>query len=216
MRGAFRPTISQSKMWTWDIMDHPPYSPDLAPSHFHLFLHLKKHLAGKKFDEDDVREEVTTWFKRLAADFCDSGIQKPVPRLNKCLDNAGDHVEKYSYIDAIHSQCRFCKLKMLYIFKTFVSLLSGHAKMRDYEKPQPSNMAYLAGGRGVKSLQHQKDKREKPGNLLTKKWFFFPTPLSPWKKFPSLKQDIPLNYTYKYGCTSQETLCVSVESINAL
>ena len=35
-----------------------PYSPDLAPSDFHLFLHLKKHLAGKKFDDDDeVQEE---------------------------------------------------------------------------------------------------------------------------------------------------------------
>ena len=29
-----------------------------------------------------------------AADFYDSGIQKLVPRLNKCLDNAGDYVEK--------------------------------------------------------------------------------------------------------------------------
>ena len=25
------------------ILDHPPYSPDLAPSDSHLFLHLKKH-----------------------------------------------------------------------------------------------------------------------------------------------------------------------------
>jgi hypothetical protein len=30
-------------------------------------------------------------------------------------------------VQAIHSQCRFCKLKMLYMFKTFVSLLSGYA-----------------------------------------------------------------------------------------
>jgi hypothetical protein len=60
-----------------------------------LFLHLKKHLAGKKFDDDDeVQEEVVTRFKVQAADFYDSGIQKLVPRLNKCLDNAGDYVEK--------------------------------------------------------------------------------------------------------------------------
>jgi len=32
--------------------------------------------------------------KGLAADFYDSGIQKLVPRLNKCLDNSGDYVEK--------------------------------------------------------------------------------------------------------------------------
>jgi hypothetical protein len=41
-----------------------------------------------------VYEEVMTGFKMLAADFYDSGIQKLVPRLNKCLDNAGDNVEK--------------------------------------------------------------------------------------------------------------------------
>jgi len=51
--------------------------------------------AGKKFDDDDeVQEEVLTWFKRLAADFYGCGLQKLVPRLNKCLDNAGDYVEK--------------------------------------------------------------------------------------------------------------------------
>ena len=65
-------------------------SPDLAPSDFHLFLHLQKHLAGKKFDDDDEVQEVMTWFKGQARDFYDSGIQKLVPRLNKCLDNASD------------------------------------------------------------------------------------------------------------------------------
>ena len=49
----------------------------------------------KNFDDyDEVQEEVMTWFKGLEADFYDSGIQKLVPRLNKCLDNAGEYVEK--------------------------------------------------------------------------------------------------------------------------
>jgi hypothetical protein len=62
---------------------------------FHLFLHLKKHLAGKNFaDDDEVQEEVMTLFKVQAADFYDSGKQKLVPRPNKCLDNVGDSVEK--------------------------------------------------------------------------------------------------------------------------
>jgi len=41
-----------------------------------------------------VQEEVMTWFKGQTADFYDSGTQKLVLRLNKCLDNAGDYVEK--------------------------------------------------------------------------------------------------------------------------
>jgi hypothetical protein len=31
-------------------------------------------------DDDEVQEEVMTWFKGQAADFCDSGKQKLVPR----------------------------------------------------------------------------------------------------------------------------------------
>jgi len=45
-------------------------------------------------DDDEVQEEVMMWFKGQAADFYDSGIQKMVPRLHICLDNAGDYVEK--------------------------------------------------------------------------------------------------------------------------
>ena len=63
------------------ILDHPPYSPDLTSSDFQLFLHLNKHLAGKKCEDDDeVPDEVMKWFKGQAADFYGSGIQKLVPR----------------------------------------------------------------------------------------------------------------------------------------
>jgi hypothetical protein len=41
-----------------------------------LFLHIKKHLAGEKFDNvDDEVQEFMTWFTGQAADFYDSGIQ---------------------------------------------------------------------------------------------------------------------------------------------
>ena len=46
----------------WEQMDHPPYSPDLAPSDFHLVLHLKKFLSGKRFDDDDdLKDAVQKW-----------------------------------------------------------------------------------------------------------------------------------------------------------
>ncbi|XP_067127515.1 histone-lysine N-methyltransferase SETMAR-like [Centruroides vittatus] len=37
----------------WEQLDHPPYSPDLTPSDYHLFLHLKKHLAGQRHNNHD-------------------------------------------------------------------------------------------------------------------------------------------------------------------
>ena len=45
----------------WEQFDHPLYSPDLAPSDFHLFLHLKSFLAARRFHNDnEVKEAVTT------------------------------------------------------------------------------------------------------------------------------------------------------------
>jgi hypothetical protein len=52
-------------------------------------------MAGQKFHEDEeVKNEVTVWLRAQAAEFYDIGIQKLVPRLNKCLDKGGDYVEK--------------------------------------------------------------------------------------------------------------------------
>jgi len=56
--------------------------------------HKETSLWKKLDDDDEVQEEVVTWFKGLAADFSDSKIQKLFPRLNKYLDTAGDYVEK--------------------------------------------------------------------------------------------------------------------------
>jgi len=65
----------------WEQMDHPPYSPDLAPSDFHLFLHLKKFLGGKRFDDDDdLKDALQKWLTSQAAAFYEEGIQNLVPR----------------------------------------------------------------------------------------------------------------------------------------
>jgi hypothetical protein len=45
-------------------------------------------------NKEEVQEEAMTWFKGQAAEFYGSGIQKLVPRLNKCFDNAGNYVNK--------------------------------------------------------------------------------------------------------------------------
>lgn len=35
-------TANQTQELIWEQLDHPPYSPDLAPSNYHMFLHLKR------------------------------------------------------------------------------------------------------------------------------------------------------------------------------
>jgi hypothetical protein len=62
---------------------------------FHLFLHLKKFLGGKRFDDDDdLKDAVQKWLTSQAATFYEEGIQKLVPRYDKCLNNGGEYVEK--------------------------------------------------------------------------------------------------------------------------
>ncbi|KAJ4430938.1 hypothetical protein ANN_19531 [Periplaneta americana] len=80
----------------WELFDHPPYSPDLAPSDFHVFLHLKKFLSsGERFGNDEeLKTSVTRWFHSQAAEFYDRGIQKLIPRYDKCLNSDGGYVEK--------------------------------------------------------------------------------------------------------------------------
>jgi hypothetical protein len=80
---------------TWEKRDHSLYSPDWVPSDFHLFLHLKKFLGGKRFDDnDDLKDAVQKWLTLQAAAFYKEGIQKLVPRCDKCLNNGGEYVEK--------------------------------------------------------------------------------------------------------------------------
>ena len=77
------------------MFDHPPYSPDLAPSDYHLFPNMKTWLATQRFDDDaELQAGVNEWLKSQAATFYDDGINKLVHRYDKCLNLNGDYVEK--------------------------------------------------------------------------------------------------------------------------
>ena len=52
-------------MLKFEVLSHLPYSPDLAPSNFHFFPHLKRDLKGTHFTSDDeVKPAVTLWIKQ--------------------------------------------------------------------------------------------------------------------------------------------------------
>uniref|UniRef100_A0A4W6DTM9 Histone-lysine N-methyltransferase SETMAR n=1 Tax=Lates calcarifer TaxID=8187 RepID=A0A4W6DTM9_LATCA len=79
----------------WELLPHPPYSPDLAPSDFHLFGPLKAFTRGTKFESDDeVKSVVSDWLRHQSKDFYAEGIRKLVHRWEKCVTVLGDYVEK--------------------------------------------------------------------------------------------------------------------------
>lgn len=79
----------------FEILDHPPYSPDLAPSDFYLFPRLKEHLRGTKFEDDEeVKAAVLDFLGTQDEDFFSKGILALEKRYIKCINLKGDYVEK--------------------------------------------------------------------------------------------------------------------------
>jgi hypothetical protein len=89
------PTGVLLQHFNWELFDHPPYGPDLAPSDYHLFTH---RTGWDHSDSTIMRKEfiefVKTWLISQAADFFDAGIQELIPRYDKCLNSGDDYVEK--------------------------------------------------------------------------------------------------------------------------
>jgi len=73
---------------------HPPYSPDLAPSDYHLFPGLKKQLKGHHFSSDaEVIAAAETWLDGQHSEFFLSGLQKLEHWAKKCIELRGKYVE---------------------------------------------------------------------------------------------------------------------------
>ena len=76
-------------------MHHPPYSPDLAPSDYHLFSNFKQHFRGQRFSTDDELEyAIEEWLKEQSELFYFTGVEKLRQRYKLCIDKGGDYVEK--------------------------------------------------------------------------------------------------------------------------
>ena len=87
-----RDKISQLKL---KVLEHPPYSPDLAPSDFCLFRHLKKTLRGQAFESpSEVELHVRSVLNELDADFFKAAFEDLVKRWKKCVESNGFYIEK--------------------------------------------------------------------------------------------------------------------------
>nr|pir hypothetical protein C45H4.5 - Caenorhabditis elegans [Caenorhabditis elegans] len=59
----------------WTVLPHPPYSPDLAPTDYHLFLSLSDYMRDKQFDDEEhLKTELSTFFSSRSPDFFSRGI----------------------------------------------------------------------------------------------------------------------------------------------
>ena len=93
---AYRALATQKKLayLGFQCLDHPPYSPDLAPSDYHLLPRLKKQLKNHHFSSDaEVIAAVETWLDGQPSECFLSGLQKSEQWAKKCIELRGEYVE---------------------------------------------------------------------------------------------------------------------------
>ena len=85
-------TVETLRKLKFEVMAHPPYSPDLAPSDYHLFGPLKEALRGRRFTSDqEVNEEVRAWLAAQLKIFFSEDSRKLVKIWVMCVVNHPHH-----------------------------------------------------------------------------------------------------------------------------
>ena len=80
----------------WEVLIHPPYSPDIAPSDFHLFRSLQNSLNGKNFSSlEDCKRHLERFFAQKNK-FWEDGIMKLPEKWQKVVEQKGEYVVQYS------------------------------------------------------------------------------------------------------------------------
>jgi len=88
-------TLETLRQLKWEAMEHPAYSPNVAPSDFHLFGPLKEALRRRRFScDDDVKAAVHQWLCAQPKTFFVDGTKKLVGCWEKCITKQGDYIEK--------------------------------------------------------------------------------------------------------------------------
>lgn len=78
----------------WEVIPHPPYSPDLAPSDYHLFLSMSNSFKGQKFNNrSDVQRALDDFIKSKKQEFWSDGIKKLKDRWAKTVEAEGEYFD---------------------------------------------------------------------------------------------------------------------------
>ena len=83
---------------SFELLPHPPYSPNLAPNDYWIFADLKKILQGKGFgSNEEVIAETEAYFETKNELFYKKGIGKLEKHWYECITLEGNYstVGKY-------------------------------------------------------------------------------------------------------------------------
>jgi len=80
--------------YNWEVLPHPPYSPDMSPPDFDLFPKLKINMCGVRFCTlEDLSASVTQCVKQLDCSTDLTGIMDLPKRWDAVIRQKGDCTE---------------------------------------------------------------------------------------------------------------------------
>jgi hypothetical protein len=80
-------TMGHIAKFDWTVLPHPPYSPDLTPSSFHLFGTMT-----------DGLQAVRKWFTSDGVDFYKRSMKADAHCWWECIASGGDYVEQQCFV----------------------------------------------------------------------------------------------------------------------
>jgi len=76
------------------VLEHPAYSPDLAPSDFFLFPKIKEILKGRHFDDiDDIRSSTMAALKAIPQNQLQNCFEGRTRHWHRCMASQGEYFE---------------------------------------------------------------------------------------------------------------------------
>lgn len=88
-------TLNKINVLGWELLPHPPYSPDMSPTDYHLFLALQNYMTNKKYQNQvEIEEQVANFFASKNKTFYEKGIYSLVSRWERIVECAGTYINE--------------------------------------------------------------------------------------------------------------------------
>ena len=76
----------------WEVLSHPAYSTDLAPSDYHLFRSMQHFLSEKNYlDLEEIKKDISQYFTSKLASFYERMIKMLPERWEMCISSEGNY-----------------------------------------------------------------------------------------------------------------------------